>query len=107
MFATFLHRAIDRRELPKYDNFFDVGGELRANTRLLDLESLGDDLADLTEAWGIKSPVPRLDRCNVGPRQVRDLSPYLDEAGALVDAAKSYFGWYYRRQTAAATRRVA
>jgi hypothetical protein len=46
--------------------------------------------------------VPRLDRCNVGPRQVRDLSPYLDEAGALATAARSYFGWYYRRQTAAA-----
>ena len=108
-FATFLHRAIVRRELPKYDNFFDVGGELWTNTRLLDLESLDDDLNALTEAWGIKSPVPRLDRCNVGPRQVRDLSPYFDEAGALVDAAKSYFGWYYRRESAlaSATRRVA
>jgi len=106
-FPIFLERAILRRELPKYDNFFDVGGEVWANTRLLDLESLDDDLADLTEAWGIKSPEPRLDRCNVGRRQVRDLSPYLDEAGALVDAAKSYFGWYYRRHTAAATRRAA
>ena len=73
-----------------------------SNTRLLDLESLDDDLDDLTEAWGIKSPVPRLDRCNVGPRPVRDLSPYLDEAGALATAARSYFGWYYRRQAAAA-----
>ena len=108
-FRSFLERAILRRELPKYDNFFDVGGEVWANTRLLDLESLDDDLADLTEAWGIESPVPRLDRCNVGRRQVRDLSPYLDEAGALVNAAKSYFGWYYRRHAAAAsvTRRAA
>jgi hypothetical protein len=108
-FPIFLERAILRRELPKYDNFFDVGGEVWANTRLLDLESLDDDLDDLTEAWGIKSPVPRLDRCNVGPRQVRDLSPYLDEAGALATAARSYFGWYYRRQAAAAAtvRRVA
>jgi hypothetical protein len=106
-FKTFLDRAILRRELPKYDNFFDVGGEVWANTRLLDLESLDNDLADLTEAWRIKSPMPRLDRCNVGPRPVRDLSPYLEEAGALATAARSYFGWYYRRQAAAATRRAA
>jgi hypothetical protein len=101
-FKTFLDRAILRRELPKYDNFFDVGGEVWANTRLLDLESLDNDLADLTEAWRIKSPMPRLDRCNVGPRPVRDLSPYLEEAGALATAARGYFGWYYRRQAAAA-----
>ena len=108
-FPTFLHRAVVRRELPKYDNFFDVGGELRANTRLLDLESLDDDLDALTDEWGIESPVPRLDRCNVGPRQVRDLSPYVDEAGALATVARSYFGWYYRRQAAvaAAPRRAA
>ena len=101
-FPIFLERAILRRELPKYDNFFDGGGEVWANTRLLDLESLDDDLDDLTEAWGIKSPGPRLDRCNVGRRQVRDLSPYLEEAGALATVARSYFGWYYRRQAAAA-----
>ena len=101
-FPTFLHRAVVRRELPKYDNFFDVGGAAWENTRLLDLETLDEDLAELTEAWGIETPVPRLERCNVGPRQVRDLSPYVDEAGALATVARSYFGWYYRRQTAAA-----
>jgi hypothetical protein len=101
-FPIFLERAILRRELPKYDNFFDVGGELWANTRLLDLESLDEDLDALTDEWGIETPVTRLDRCNVGPRQVRDLSPYLEEAGALATAARSYFGWYYRRQAAAA-----
>ena len=73
-----------------------------ANTRLLDLESLDNDLAALTEAGGIKSPMPRLDRCNVGPRPVRDLSPYLEEAGTLATAAQRYFGWYDRRQAAAA-----
>lgn len=108
-FPTFLHRAVVRRELPKYDNFFDVGGAAWENTRLLDLETLDEDLAELTEAWGIETPSPRLDRCNVGPRQVRDLSPYLDEAGALATVARSYFGWYYRRQAAvaAAPRRAA
>ena len=102
-FRTFLERAILRRELPKYDNFFDVGGQAWENTRLLDLESIDDDLAALTDEWGIETPVTSLDRCNVGPRQVRDLSPYLDEAGALATAARSYFGWYYRRQTATAS----
>ena len=108
-FPIFLERAILRRELPKYDNFFDVGGQAWANTRLLDLESLDDDLDALTDEWGIETPVTRLDRCNVGPRPVRDLSPYLEEAGALATAARSYFGWYYRRQAAAAAtvRRVA
>jgi hypothetical protein len=101
-FPTFLHRAVVRRELPKYDNFFDVGGAAWENTRLLDLETLDEDLDALTDEWGIESPVPRLERCNVGPRQVRDLSPYVDEAGALATVARSYFGWYYRRQTAAA-----
>jgi hypothetical protein len=104
-FPIFLERAILRRELPKYDNFFDVGGQAWKNTRLLDLESLDDDLDALTDEWGIESPVMRLDRCNVGPRHVRDLSPYLEEAGALATAARNYFGWYYRRQ--AATRRAA
>lgn len=102
-FKTFLEHAILRRELPKYDNFFDVGGQAWGNTRLLDLESLDADLAALTDEWGIETPVTRLDRCNVGPRQGRDLSLYLDEAGALVDVARSYFGWYYRRRSAAAT----
>jgi hypothetical protein len=108
-FPTFLHRAVVRRELPKYDNFFDVGGAAWETTRLLDLETLDEDLAELTEAWGIETPVPRLERCNVGPRQVRDLSPYVDEAGALATVARSYFGWYYRRQAAvaAAPRRAA
>jgi hypothetical protein len=99
-FPTFLHRAVVRRELPKYDNFFDVGGRAWENTRLLDLESLDDSLATLTKEWGIDTPVPRLERCNIGPRQVRDLSPYIDEAGALATAARSYFGWYYARHGA-------
>ena len=102
-FPIFLERAILRRELPKYDNFFDVGGQAWGNTRLLDLESLDDDLATLTAEWGIETSVTSLDRCNVGPRQVRDLSPYLEEAGALATAARGYFGWYYRRQSAAAS----
>jgi hypothetical protein len=102
-FRTFLERAILRRDLPKYDNFFDVGGQAWGNTRLLDLESIDDDLAALTDEWGIETPVTRLDRCNVGPRPVRDLSPYLEEAGALAPAARSYFGWYYRRQSAVAS----
>ena len=102
-FRTFLERAILRRELPKYDNFFDVGGQAWENTRLLDLESIDDDLAALTDEWGIETPVTSLDRCNVGPRPVRDLSPYLEEAGALAPAARSYFGWYYRRQSAVAS----
>jgi len=102
-FKTFLEHAILRRELPKYDNFFDVGGQAWGNTRLLDLESLDADLDALTEAWGIDTPVTRLDRCNVGPRQGRDLSLYLDEAGTLVGVARGYFGWYYRRRSAAAT----
>ena len=102
-FKTFLEHAILRRELPKYDNFFDVGGQAWGNTRLLDLESLDADLAALTDEWGIETPVTRLDRCNVGPRQGRDLSLYLDEAGTLVGVARGYFGWYYRRRSAAAT----
>jgi len=107
--STVSAAAIVRRELPKYDNFFDVGGQAWANTRLLDLESLDNDLDALTDEWGIETPVTRLDRCNVGPRPVRDLSPYLEEAGALATAARSYFGWYYRREsaTAASVRRVA
>lgn len=108
-FRTFLERAILRREVPKYDNFFDVGGRVWETTRLLDLESLDDDLAALTEEWGIETPVTRLDRCNVGPRRVRDLSPYFDEAGTLADAVRHYFAWYYRRQSslAAPARRAA
>lgn len=103
-FPTFLHRAVVRRELPKYENFFDVGGVAWDTTRLLDLDVLDESLAELMREWGIDTPSPRLERCNVGPRQVRDLSPYLEEAGALATVARAYFGWYYRRHATRAGR---
>lgn len=100
-FRTFLHRAVVRRELPKYENFFDVGGVAWHSTRLLDLESIDEALAALVREWGLDTAPPRLERCNVGPRQVRDLGAHLEEAGPLVAVARSYFGWYYRRRGAA------
>lgn len=93
-FRAFLERAVVRGELPKYENFFDVGGPAWASTRLLDFSTLEESLAHVGREWGFSVPPGSLGRRNVGPRPRRDLEPYRDEAAPLAFAIRSRFRWY-------------
>jgi len=113
-FGVFLDRAVVRGELPKYENFFDVGGPVWASTRLLDFADLDLALARVGEEWGFTVPAAGLARRNVGPRPTRDLGPYRAAAGPLLLAVERRFAWYRRqgagilvRGTRSAPRRVA
>lgn len=105
-FRTFLHRAVVRRDLPRYENFFDVGGAAWNSTRLLDFDTLEESLGELVRDWDLPAPSTRLERRNVGPRRVQDLTPYEQQAAALTAVARSYFGWYYRRGSHTADHRL-
>ena len=95
-FRTFLEGACLRGELPKYENFFDVGGPAWPSTRLLDFACLDEALATVGEEWGFPVTAAALARRNVGPRPARDLGPYAREAGTLLGAVQARFRWYER-----------
>ena len=63
--------TVVRGSLPKYENFFDVGGPVWASTRLLDFADLDGALARVGEEWGFTVPAAGLARRNVGPRPTR------------------------------------
>jgi hypothetical protein len=94
-FRGFLNQAVVRGSLPKYENFFDVGGTAWKDTRLLDFATLDGALATVAREWGFDVPSRGLARRNVGPRPDRDLSAYADEAGPLLLAVHAHFRWYY------------
>lgn len=96
-FPVFLNRAVVRGELPKYENFFDVGGAMWPWTRLLDFADLDAALAAVGREWGFDVPAAGLARRNVGPRPARDLGPYRHAAGPLMAAVERRFAWYRRQ----------
>lgn len=93
-FRDFLRQAVVRGLLPKYENFFDVGGEVWPNTRLLDFATLDASLATVAREWGFDAPRDGLGRLNARPRAERDLSAYAAEAGPLLLDLQSHFRWY-------------
>lgn len=93
-FREFAALAVDERQLPDYGHFFDVGGPLWRNTRLLDFASLEPALMQVCDELGI-APPPRLDKLNAAPKRAYDLGAYRAEAGPLVFRIRSYFAWYY------------
>lgn len=94
-FRDFLRQAVVRGQLPKYENFFDVGGDVWQNTRLLDFDTLDAALAAVGREWGFDVPRQGLDRLNTRSGVDRDLAAYAAEAGPMLLAVHRRFRWYY------------
>ncbi|MCE2727864.1 MAG: hypothetical protein LW698_13990 [Planctomycetaceae bacterium] len=93
-FPDFLWMAVVQKEMPKYEEFFDVGGSAWANTRLIDFATLESGLAAVCAELGIHDP-PRLERINAGGGRQRSLEDYRASVGTLVINVRSHFRWYY------------
>lgn len=97
-FPEFVRLAVVAGHLPTYERFFDAGGAAWARTRLLDFDTLEQDLRAATA--GLRRRPPPLERRNAhgGPR---DLAAYRTLAGDLVEQVHAHFRWYYERRAAA------
>lgn len=93
-FRDFLWMAVVQKEVPKYEEFFDVGGSAWANTRLIDFATLESGLAAVCAEFGIHD-TPRLERINAGGGRQRSLEDYRASVGTLVINVRSHFRWYY------------
>jgi hypothetical protein len=94
-FREFLELAVVQGHAQNYHEFFDVGGPAWPATHLLDFEHLEPALREVCRRTEIPVPQEPLSRLNRGPNQGRDLTPYRDEAGTLIEAVRSHFRWYY------------
>lgn len=97
-FPEFVRLAVVAGHLPTYERFFDAGGPAWTRTRLLDFDTLEQDLRTATASRRRRSP--SLERRNVGGAR-RELAAYRDLAGDLVDRVHEHFHWYYERRRAA------
>jgi hypothetical protein len=93
-FRDFLWMAVVQKEMPKYEEFFDVGGPAWANTRLIDFATLDSGLAAVSAEFGIHG-TPRLERINAGGGRQRSLEDYRASVATLVINVRSHFRWYY------------
>lgn len=93
-FRDFLWMAVVQKEMPKYEEFFDVGGPAWANTRLIDFATLEPGLAGVCAEFGIHD-TPRLERINAGGGRQRSLEDYRSSVATLVINVRSHFRWYY------------
>lgn len=93
-FRDFLWTAVVQKEMPKYEEFFDVGGPAWANTRLIDFATLEPGLAGVCAEFGIHD-TPRLERINAGGGRQRSLEDYRSSVATLVINVRSHFRWYY------------
>ena len=93
-FRDFLWMAVVQKEMPKYEEFFDVGGPAWANTRLIDFATLESGLAAVCAEFGIHD-TPRLERINAGSGRQRSLEDYRSSVATLVINVRSHFRWYY------------
>jgi hypothetical protein len=93
-FGHFLATLLAERRFPDYARFFDVGGPLWPNTRLLDFAALGPALETVCGDLGI-APPRRLGTLNAAPASHRDLGVYRREAGRSYFEIRTYFRWYY------------
>ena len=93
-FRDFLAAAVIGGRVPNYKQFFNVGGPLWHNTRLLDFESLKPALDVVSVDFGVLNPRP-LPELNRSLRGQRNLDCYRDEAGPLMAEVHRHFRWYY------------
>lgn len=93
-FRDFLWMAVVEKEMPRYEDFFDVGGPAWADTRLIDFHGLETGLAAVCAEFGIGQAV-RLERINAGGGRRRSLEEYRAEAATLCLNVRGYFRWYY------------
>ena len=93
-FRDFLAAALIGKRMPTYEEFFNVGGPLWHNTRLLDFESLKPALDVVSVDFGVLNPRP-LPELNRSLRGQRNLDCYRDEAGPLMAEVHRHFRWYY------------
>jgi hypothetical protein len=93
-FGHFLATLLGGRRFPDYARFFDVGGPLWPNTRLLDFASLTPALAAVCAEFDI-APPSRLGTLNAAPARNRDLGVYRRDAGRSYFEIQAYFRWYY------------
>lgn len=93
-FREFLQLAVGQRQLPNYEEFFDVGGPAWRNTRLLDFRSLESALTAVCMEFEI-TPRLHLERLNTARCRHRNIDAYIDEAGSFMFTVRKYFRWYY------------
>jgi|LakMenEpi03Aug12_release.lakeMendotaPanAssembly.Ray.scaffolds.fasta_scaffold37817_3 hypothetical protein len=93
-FRDFLWMAVVQKEIPKYEEFFDVGGPAWHNTRLIDFASLETGLAAVCDEFGIRHAA-RLERINTGSGRRKTLEAYRSEVVTLGINVRSHFRWYY------------
>jgi len=93
-FRDFLWMAVVQKEMPQYEEFFDVGGPAWANTRLIDFATLEPGLAAVCAEFGIHD-TPRLERINAGGGRQRSLEDYRASVATMVINVRSHFRWYY------------
>jgi len=92
-FREFAWMAVEQKEMPTYEEFFDVGGPAWPATRLLDFQALESGLAAVCAEFGIRH-APRLEHIN-GSGGRRSLEDYRAEAGTLCISVRGHFRWYY------------
>jgi hypothetical protein len=97
-FRQFVECAVIRRHLPRYEDFFDVGGFAWNNTNLLHFDELEGGLELLMSAYRIKAAV-RLEHRNRATPDRTSYTAYERQAGSLVPKVHDYFSWYYRNQS--------
>jgi hypothetical protein len=92
-FRDFAWMAVVQKEMPTYEEFFDVGGPAWPRTRLIDFEALESGLTAVCREFGIR-PAARLEHINTGGGR-RSLEDYRAEAGTLCISVRGHFRWYY------------
>lgn len=94
-FGDFLRWALVARELPNYEEFFDVGGPAWDRTYLIDFEALELGLREACRLIGFYPPAEPFSTLNPGPKKHRAFHSYAREAQPLLGALRSRFCWYY------------
>jgi hypothetical protein len=92
-FRGFVHHAVVARRLPRYEDFFDVGGLAWPRTRLVHFEGLQSGLTAVTREFGVPAPV-HMGWHNRAVREDTTHASYAQEAAALMPAIRRYSAWY-------------
>lgn len=92
-FEEFIRRAI-RRRLSSYEAFFDAGGPVWPNTRLVHFDDVADGLTRVCREFALDTAV-LLPQKNCGSKTAIRMGDYAKMAGPLMKAIRSHFAWYY------------
>ena len=93
-FRDFVWMAVLKKELVRYEDFFDVGGPAWEHTRLIDFHSLEAGLAAVSAEFGIPGGQP-LERINAGGGRKHSLREYRASVATMVMDIRRHFRWYY------------